>query len=135
MINRIFKLFLVILFVASPYLIGQDTLPSVGSETEQVGPLDQPFSYRASFIKMMLTLFALIVLIVVSVWMLRRLSRGRMKQMNYGKQIKIIERRPISAKSILYLVEIGGKRVVISESQFEVRAITTLDQLVGETED
>lgn len=88
-----------------------------------------PMSYKGAFVKMMLTLLAIIALIVISVWMLRRVARGRMRQMNYGRTIKIIERRPLSAKSVLYLVEIAGKKVVIAESQLEVRTITTADEL------
>ena len=91
-------------------------------------------SYREAFTKMMLTLLGLIVLIVATVWVLRRVSHGRMKQMNYGRSIKIIERRPLSAKSILYLIEVDGKKVVIAESQLEVRAITTADHLIAEEE-
>lgn len=88
-----------------------------------------PVTYKGAFVKMMLTLLGLILLIVISVWMLRRISHGRMKQMNYGRAIKVLERRPLSAKSILYLVEISGKKVVIAESQIEVRMITTADHL------
>ena len=91
--------------------------------------MEAPMTYKGAFVKMMLTLGGLIVLVVISVWMLRRISHGRMKQMNYGRAIKVIERRPLSAKSILYLVEINGKRVVIAESQLEVRGITTADHL------
>lgn len=93
-----------------------------------------PVTYKGAFIKMMLTLLGLIVLIVISVWMLRRISHGRMKQMNYGRSIKVLERRPLSAKSILYLVEISGKKVVIAESQLQVRGITTADHLIPEEE-
>lgn len=88
---------------------------------------EAPTNYKGAFMKMMLTMLGLIVLIVISVWLLRRVSHGRMKQMNYGRSIKVIERRPLSAKSILYLVEISGKKVVIAESQVEVRGITTAD--------
>ncbi len=91
-----------------------------------------PPTYKGAFVKMMVTLLGLIVLIVISVWMLRRISHGRMKQMNYGREIKILERRPLSAKSVLYLVEIGGKKVVVAESQIEVRAITTADHITSE---
>lgn len=91
--------------------------------------MDAPITYKGAFIKMMLTLLALIALIVISVWMLRRISRGRMKQMNFGRTIKVLERRPLSAKSILYLIEVSGKKVLISESQLEIQTITTADHL------
>ncbi len=96
---------------------------------ENMGP-----TYKGAFVKMMVTLLGLIVLIVVSVWMLRRIAHGRMKQMNYGREIKVLERRPLSAKSVLYLIEVGGKKVVVAESQVEVRAIITADHLTGDEE-
>lgn len=96
--------------------------------------MDAPISYKGAFVKMMATLLGLIALIVISVWMLRRISHGRLKQMNYGRSIKILERRPLSAKTILYLVEISGKKVVVAESHLEVSKITTADHLSPEDE-
>ena len=94
--------------------------------------VEAPVTYKGAFTKMILTLLGLIVLIVVSVWILRRISHGRLKQMNYGRAIKVLERRPLSSKTALYLVEISGKKVVIAESQIEVRTITTADHLTPE---
>lgn len=94
---------------------------------------DSPVTYKGTFTKMILSLLSFILLIVFSVWILRKISRGRVKQMNYGREIKILERRPLSAKSVLYLIEVSGKRIVVSESQLEVRTITTADHLTEET--
>lgn len=132
-----FKLACIFFSLASPLSFSQETdlqteEQSANQALEQKDFFDKaeaPLSYKGAFVKMMLTLFGLLALIVFTVWMLRRVSHGRMKQMNSGRSIKILERRPLSAKSILYLVEIGGKQVVVAESQIEVRAITTMDQL------
>lgn len=101
-------------------------LPSLMDQ--EAVPAEMPPSYQGAFVKMMLTLFALILFIILSVWMMRRLAHGRMKQMNYGKTIKILERRPLSAKSILYLIEAEGKKILISESQLEVRRISSIEE-------
>ena len=61
--------------------------------------------------------------------MLRKMSYGRLRGINALKSIKILEKRPLSSKSILYLIEVGGKQVLIAESQLAVRTITTLDWL------
>ncbi|NGX38209.1 MAG: hypothetical protein K1000chlam2_01381 [Chlamydiae bacterium] len=129
------RLFLVVFFSTTTFALAQDQKP----DQEQTEPdqslfdkADAPITYKGAFLKMMLTLLALVALIVISVWMLRRVSRGRMKQMNYGRAIKVIERRPLSSKSVLYLVEISGKKVVIAESQLEIRGITTADHLSPE---
>ncbi|MDN3506454.1 MAG: flagellar biosynthetic protein FliO [Simkaniaceae bacterium] len=134
MSKLLFRIFSILFFSLSTLAVAQDEPPKQEQTSEEdffdLG--DAPVSYKGAFTKMMLTLLALIILIVISVWMLRRISHGRMKQMNYGRAIKVIERRPLSAKSVLYLVEISGKKVVIAESQVEVRGITTADHLTDE---
>ena len=86
-------------------------------------------SYETAFIKTIVGLVGLLVLILLTVWMFKKLSRGRLRSFNYLKSVKILEKRPLSPKSMLYLIEVAGKQVLISESQFEVRTITTLDYL------
>ena len=82
-----------------------------------------PPNYEHALGKMILTLLGLILLIVLTVWIMRRLSAGRFGQ-GSGHAIKILEKRPLSAKSMLYLLEIEGQKVLISESQLEVRPLT-----------
>lgn len=135
-----FKRILVLFFLFSLNVFAQELTPPQTQPEEYQEPSSQeenllnqtgePVSYKTAFTKMMLSLLVLIVLIVISVWMLRRISHGRMKQLNTGRSIKIIERRPLSAKSILYLIEVNGKKVVIAESQLEVRAITTAEEAI-----
>ena len=137
-LEEMIRLLFLFFFAFSSLAMAQDEKPSQEQVIEK--PSDEgffdvaeaPISYKGAFMKMMLTLLGLILLIVISVWMLRRVSHGRMKQMNYGRSIKILERRPLSAKTVLYLVEISGKKVVIAESQVEVRGITTADHLSPE---
>jgi flagellar biogenesis protein FliO len=77
-------------------------------------------SYEYAFLKMLATLGILLILLLISFWMFRRLARGRLRQMNQGKSVKILERRALSPKSILYVVDFCGKRVLIAESQYEI---------------
>lgn len=134
MMNLFLRLLAAGFFALSSLSYAQEAPQGDGKQIEQntpdlFNPAEAPVSYKGAFIKMILTLLGIIVLIVISVWMLRRISSGRMKQMNFGRSIKVLERRPISAKSVLYLVEIEGKKVVIAESQLEVRHITSADHL------
>lgn len=134
-ISIIFRLFLfAALFFCIPIKaeVSQNETPT-GIEEQQIAPEHmEPVSYQGAFVKMMLTLFGLIVLIIISVWMLRRLSQGRMKQMNAGRAIKILERRPLSAKSILYVIEVHGKKMLVSESQLEVRFISSVEESIND---
>lgn len=137
--KQLLKFFFLIFVATAPLCFAQDGGATEQKKSQQVEKkadtdffdtaAEAPANYKGAFVKMMLTLLALVVLIVISVWLLRRISHGRIKQMNYGRSIKVLERRPLSAKSVLYLVEISGKKVVVAESQLEVRAITTADHL------
>ncbi|MEM8727399.1 MAG: flagellar biosynthetic protein FliO [Chlamydiota bacterium] len=86
-------------------------------------------SYEIAFIKTVVVLIALLVLVILTIWMVRKVSHGRLRGINAQKSVKILEKRPLSPKSILYLIEVGGKQVLIAESQLEVRPIATLDWL------
>lgn len=86
-------------------------------------------SYETAFIKTIVVLVCLLVLVALTIWMFRKISNGRLRNFNYHKAVKILEKRPLSPKSMLYLIEVGGKQVLIAESQLEVRTVTTLDWL------
>jgi flagellar biogenesis protein FliO len=83
-------------------------------------------SYEGTVTKMVLTLVGLIALVILTVWVLRRLSQGRLRHLNSQRSIKIVEKRVLSPKSMLYVVEVGGQKLLISESQVEVRALSPL---------
>lgn len=83
--------------------------------------------YESAFLKMFLTLIALIVAIFFTIWALKRLSQGRLHSLNGNRTIKIIERRALSPKTVLYLVEVAGKQAMIAESQLEVKRILTFE--------
>lgn len=94
-------------------------------ETNVLQPFDetgftQP-EYKHTFIKMMLSLLALVALSVITIWMFRRISRARVEAINNLKSIKIIEKRVLSPKSMLYLVEFENQKFLISESHLDVR--------------
>lgn len=103
-----------------PEPAAQDTPVDVHKATE---------SYETAFIKTIVVLVGLLVLVVLTIWMFRKISHGRFRGMNVLKSVKILEKRPLSPKSMLYLVEVGGKQVLLAESQLEVRNVATLDYL------
>lgn len=84
-------------------------------------------SLSSAISKMIFTLVALLVLFGVSYWLLKRMGRSRIKNMNQSKAIKVRERRPISPKTTLYLVELAGKEVLVAESQLDVRTLATYE--------
>ncbi|NGX52215.1 MAG: hypothetical protein KR126chlam5_00511 [Candidatus Anoxychlamydiales bacterium] len=96
-------------------------------DKEDMYPVFETTEYKPAFFKMLLILIGLIALIFLTFWIFRRLMKVRLTQANLTKNIKILEKRAISPKSLLYIVEIDGKKILISESNLEVRKIKELD--------
>ena len=90
-----------------------------------ITPEEAMGSYEGAFLKMFLTLIALLVAIFFAAWALRKLAHGRLMQFNNSKNIKILEKRALSPKTALYLIEVHGRKTVIAESQLEVKKIIT----------
>lgn len=87
-----------------------------------------PGDYGLAFVKMFLTLIALILLMAGSFWFLRRLVKTRGNR-SFGEQkIQLLEKRVISPKSMLYLVEVEGQKILLAESQLEIRRLQNWDQ-------
>ena len=80
-------------------------------------------SYEGTLLKMFLTLGGLIFLALVTVWLLKRFAHGRFGGLGSQKKISILEKKHLSPKTALYLVELEGKKILLSESQLEVKMI------------
>lgn len=97
---------------------------------EQTGHLAQAASelpasdLGAAFFKMCVSLLILIILLVLSYWFLKRMIQNRMQKSGENASIHILEKRMLSPKTILYLVEVDKKKIVIAESQLEIKKLT-----------
>jgi flagellar biogenesis protein FliO len=121
------KIFTCLVFCYSA-LFAEDQDSPKEPEPKELIPL-QTDQFTASFKRMLWVLFAVVILAIITVWILKKLTKIRQDQHNKFNQIKILERRTLSPKSTLYVVEIARKRILISESQLEVRKIETLPHL------
>ena len=104
--------------------------PSAPAEDEVAADEDErpaTPTYEGAFLKMILVLLLLLFIIFFGIWVIRRLSHSRLRMFKEPKHIRIIDRRPLSAKTALYLVEVGEKRVLVAESQLEVKGLTTVE--------
>jgi flagellar biogenesis protein FliO len=91
----------------------------------------EEFSYKSEFFNMMLTVTLIVILIIATGAMLKRLAKSRMHQANNAHLIKILERRPLTQKTVLYLVEVGEKNILIADT---TSGVTTLAELPRESE-
>ncbi len=131
---KIRHLCLILLFCAGAFAdkqIFEETVnaPPPAEHTHPEAPTEDltQTSYGHALTKMVLTLAALLALFALSYWLLKKVGRHRVTGMNNLKAIKIRERRPISPKTTLYLLELAGKEILIAESQLDVRPLAAYE--------
>ena len=115
------------------------TIYAADANGDPIGPdiaiPDLPQSdYGAALIKMFLSLMVVIILLAVTFWFLRRLIQTKMRRGSGTQSIQILEKRMISAKSMLYLIEVEGQKVLLAESQVEIRRLQSWEQPPEDTE-
>ena len=72
--------------------------------------------FLTEFVSMLATLGMIIGLILIVGWFLKRLVNTRMEQANSTSGIKVLEKRTISQKTVIYLIDVQGQGVIIAES-------------------
>lgn len=88
----------------------------------------ESFNFKSAFINMLATLLFVLALVWATVWLLKKLLRSRLHAHNLSSSIKIVEKRVLGPKAALYLVELPGKRIVISESVSGIALVTELEE-------
>ena len=101
----------------------------LASAAEETVLMPESIEYGGLFWKTILTLIGIVVVFVLVFYLLREWLGIRSTRMNYLKNIKILEKRPLSPKSMLYLVEVAGRQFLLAESQLEVRPITEIEEI------
>lgn len=98
-----------------------------GDETpsffETVVEEGKDYNYMSEFVNMMLVLLLIVALLFVTIFVLKRVMKARMYNASRTSSIRILEKRALGQKSALYLVDILGKGVVISESAAGIQLI------------
>jgi flagellar biogenesis protein FliO len=117
--------------VAEPMERGSSAATQPPSPAPLPSSKEMTSSYENAFVRMLVTLLGLVFLVFVTFWVLRKLGKGKFK-MGGGKAIQILERRALSQKTMLYVVEVDNKKILISESQLEVRTLTSLEEFSNE---
>ncbi len=86
-----------------------------------------PGDLGATFAKMMLTFGVLILLLFGTYWFIRRIIQMRLQKGVGISSIHIIEKKMISTKTMLYLVEVDDKKILLAESQLEIKRLETFE--------
>ena len=70
----------------------------------------------AEFMNMLTTLGIIVVVILIATWFLKKMVSSRIQQLNTTSVIKVIERRTLTPKTSLYLLDIKGTGFILAES-------------------
>lgn len=117
----IFSLLANVVFVADE----KGELSSLAASALEIPPLPPSADYGSALIKMFLTMIAIIVLFFISYWFLKKLVNHRLQRGSDNHSIQIVEKRILSPKTMLYLVEVDNKKILLAESQLEIKRIET----------
>ena len=115
-------------------VIDKESDPPFPQKSEESNSFDAKMgkvteSYETALVKTVGAFLGLLTLVILTIWILRKMGRARFLNGTSLKSIKILERRPLSPKSILYLIEVDQKQILIAESQLQVRSVMSLSCL------
>ncbi len=72
--------------------------------------------FFSQLMSMLSTLGLVVAGLLFLAWLLKRYATSKIEQVNESSDIKVLERRTISPKTTLYLVEVEGTAILMAES-------------------
>lgn len=82
--------------------------------------------FSALWYKTFIVLAVLIAVLFLSTWATKHYSRFKIAQNGREAHIQVLEKRVISPKSVVYLLQIEGQKIAISESANGIVLLTNL---------
>lgn len=113
------------------FIYAETFLPGLGN-TEAPSAPRTSMPERDVFGELSHMLFMLGIVFIVLLglsWASKRFLARRMQSLHADSNIQVLETRPLSMKSTLYIIEVEGKRLLVGESSTEVRLLGKLDSL------
>jgi flagellar biogenesis protein FliO len=101
-----------------------ETFPKEGTPEEyldeETAPQRQVIDVRALFFKTLLLLVGLCGLVVAGGYFFKRLTGGRLSSLSTNGEICLIERKYLSPKTSVWLIEARNQSLVVVDSQYGV---------------
>lgn len=104
---------------ASFYALEEPPLPLELQKELQIAESQNDNPFIDKFFHMLLLLGAMIALLYGGMWMIKRISLPKNNDSGSRAEptrIKILEKRPLSLKTTLYVLEVFGKNIIVAES-------------------
>lgn len=96
-----------------------ETMPRSFTEWEEKNKVreDKEESvYGELWSKTLLLLIAILAFLFIATWFMKRFDAFKVKPQVKESQIHLLERKVLSPKSVLYLIEIEGQKIALAES-------------------
>lgn len=106
--------------------------PLVAQETESYDPSEEPLffveesvsnvpessgtDFFTALLKTIMALAAMVALLYGATYLMRKFTMQKWQGENKTSDIEVLERRALSPKAALYLIDVLGKKVLIGES-------------------
>ncbi len=123
---RLFIYLTLILLSSFSAGFSQEQIPEVPVQEEESIPeawkdfTNDPregYDFWSEFMQIMSKLAFVIAILLAAAWLLKRAMNVRMEQVNQTSSIRILERRTLSPKSAIYLIEVLGGAYLVGETQ------------------
>lgn len=119
----------------STLLFGNGVLFSQTSKNEDVNTLNSLIqqtaqetgesSFAQEFFNMLVMLGLLIAVLIVGMWLIKKLQMTKILTGNTSNMIKVIEQRALSPKTNIYILHINDQALVIADSHNGASLLTT----------
>jgi flagellar biogenesis protein FliO len=117
MIRCFLILFLQTTLFFTPYLMGDtETKAPYFNVDKEEGPEFGDSTFWGEMLDMLITLGMIIGILVALTWVMRKMQTSRVKFANESSVIKVIDHRPLSTKSAVYLLQVYDRAIAIADS-------------------
>lgn len=83
--------------------------------------------FFSEFINMLMTLGLIVAIILIATWFLKKMVSSRMEQMNTTSIIKVVEKRMLTPRTSIYLIDVKGDGFILAESNNGVTSLGTFN--------
>lgn len=88
---------------------------------EQIAEEAQKAFQNPSFFRLALAFIGLLAALWLVIWLLRKMSGSKFGFFHNDSSLKVVEKKVLSPKTILYVVDFKGQKLLVSESSQQVK--------------
>lgn len=89
---------------------------SILLEIPLLAPEEETSRFMTEFFKMLFVLGGMVIVLFAISWYVKRYTAQRIEKANDTNVIKVIEQRTLSARSVIYLLDVEGKSYLVGET-------------------